>query len=294
LSFADYINLSEFRLFNFLPSLAFGSKFSHSTDRWSFIMNNTRMPVLFLGHGSPMNAIEDNEFSRAWQVAAQQIPRPEAILCVSAHWETLGTQVTAMGQPRTIHDFYGFPRPLFEKKYPAPGSPELAKRVITLIGESKATPDHSWGLDHGTWSVLCQMYPEAEIPVVQLSLDRSIDAAGHYVLSKALQQLRGEGVLIVGSGNLVHNLRVMVWEDTAFPWATEYDAKVKQWILEDDHESIIHYEKHGNAGLLSVNSAEHYLPLIYVLGLKEKNEPVSFFAEKVWGGSLSMRCVRIG
>jgi 4,5-DOPA dioxygenase extradiol len=258
-------------------------------------MNNTIMPVLFLGHGSPMNAIEDNEFSRSWKDAAELIPRPQAILCISAHWETIGSsQVTAMHQPRTIHDFYGFPRELTEKIYPAPGSPELARRVIDLVGGDRVIADQTWGLDHGTWSVLCQMYPQADIPVVQLSLDRSIEPQDHYRLGAKLSQLRQEGVLVVGSGNLVHNLRMMVWEDTAFDWAIDYDSRVKQWILEGDHHSIIHYEKYGKPALLSVNSAEHYLPLLYVLGLKEKDEPVSFFAEKLWGGSISMRCVRIG
>lgn len=252
------------------------------------------MPALFMGHGSPMNAIEDNEFSLAWGVAAGHIPKPKAILCISAHWETQGSQVTAMEAPRTIHDFYGFPRPLFEKQYPAPGSPELASRIIKLLDKSNVLADQSWGLDHGAWSVLCRMYPEARVPVVQLSLDRASENTNHYQLGQALRPLRQEGILIVGSGNIVHNLRMMVWEDTAFDWATEYDAKVKQWILEDNHEAIIHYEKYGKPALLAVNSAEHYLPLLYILGLKEKNEPVSFFADKVWGGSLSMRCVRIG
>ena len=257
-------------------------------------MDNTQMPVLFLGHGSPMNAIEDNEFSLAWQEAARHIPKPKAIVCISAHWETRGTRVTAMQEPRTIHDFYGFPRPLFEKQYPAPGSPELAERVIKLAGESRVQPDQSWGLDHGTWSVLCRMYPEAEIPVVQLSLDRSHDPVYHYQMGQELLPLRREGVLIVGSGNIVHNLRMMVWEDKAFDWAAEYDAKVTQWILEGDLDSIIHYGKYGRSAQLAVNSAEHYLPLLYVLGLKGKDEPVSFFADKLWGGSISMRCVRIG
>jgi 4,5-DOPA dioxygenase extradiol len=252
------------------------------------------MPVLFLGHGSPMNAIEDNEFSLAWQVAATHIPIPKAILCISAHWETLGSQVTAMEAPRTIHDFYGFPRPLFEKQYPAPGSPELAARIANLLGEDKVQLDQSWGLDHGAWSVLCRMYPQADIPVVQLSLDRSIDPVGHYQIGRELQQLRQEGVLVIGSGNIVHNLRLVVWEDRAFDWAVEYDAKVTQWILEGDHDSIIHYEKYGKPAMLAVNSAEHYLPLLYVLGLKDAVEPVSFFADKLWGGSISMRCVKIG
>ncbi len=257
-------------------------------------MDNTRMPVLFLGHGSPMNAIEDNEFSLAWQEAATHIPIPKVILCISAHWETLGSQVTAMEAPRTIHDFYGFPRPLFEKQYPAPGLPELAARIVNLLGENKVQLDQSWGLDHGAWSVLCRMYPQADIPVVQLSLDRSIDPVGHYQIGRELQQLRQEGVLVIGSGNIVHNLRLVVWEDRAFDWAVEYDAKVTQWILEGDHDSIIHYEKYGKPAMLAVNSAEHYLPLLYVLGLKDAVEPVSFFADKLWGGSISMRCARIG
>jgi 4,5-DOPA dioxygenase extradiol len=270
-------------------------------------LDNPQKPVLFLGHGSPMNAIEDNEFSRAWEEVARQIPKPKAILCISAHWETVGTQVTAMETPRTIHDFYGFPPELFAKQYPAPGSPELAGHVIELLGDFlmqseygqgvrdfNIQSDYSWGLDHGTWSVLCRMYPQADIPVLQLSLDRSGDNEIHYQLGKALQPLRQEGVLIIGSGNIVHNLRMMVWEDTAFDWAAEYDQKVKQWILDGDHASIIHYEKYGKPALLAVNSAEHYLPLLYILGLQEKDEPISFFADKLWGGSISMRCVRIG
>jgi 4,5-DOPA dioxygenase extradiol len=252
------------------------------------------MPVLFLGHGSPMNAIEDNEFSRAWKQAATQIPRPKAILCISAHWETRGSQVTAMKSPNTIHDFYGFPQELFSKQYFAPGSPELAEHIIQLLGNFNVQPDLNWGLDHGTWSVLCQMYPQADIPVLQLSLDRSGGNEIHYQLGKTLQPLRQEGILIIGSGNIVHNLRMMVWEDMAFDWAAEYDTRVKQWILEDDPQSIIHYEKYGRPAMLSVNSAEHYLPLFYILGLRQPGEPVSFFAEKLWGGSISMRCVRFG
>ncbi len=252
------------------------------------------MPVLFMGHGSPMNAIEDNEFSLAWQEAARAIPEPNAILCISAHWETTGAMVTAMEKPRTIHDFYGFPMPLFDKQYPAWGYPELAQRVIQLGGDLKVQPDLSWGLDHGTWSVLCRMYPEARIPVVQLSLDRSQPNSYHYQLGQRLMPLRKEGVLIIGSGNIVHNLRMMVWEDTAFDWASEYDEQVKQWIMDEDHEAIIHYEKYGKPALLSVNSAEHYLPLLYVLGLRKPHEPASFFADKVWGGSISMRCVKFG
>jgi 4,5-DOPA dioxygenase extradiol len=179
-------------------------------------------------------------------------------------------------------------------QYPASGSPELANQILKMVKGSTVIPDQSWGLDHGTWSVLCRMYPEADIPVVQLSLDRTHEAEYHYALGRELAQLRREEVLIVGSGNIVHNLRLMVWEDTAFDWAIEYDANVSRWILEHDHDSIIHYEKHGEAAMLSVNSAEHYLPLLYILGVSENDEPISFFADKLWGGSLSMRCVRIG
>jgi 4,5-DOPA dioxygenase extradiol len=257
-------------------------------------MDATRMPALFIGHGSPMNAIEDNEFSRAWEEVGKKLPQPRAILCISAHWETQGAQVTGMEKPRTIHDFYGFPRQLFELQYPAPGSPELAQQVCNLVKESAIQPDLTWGLDHGTWSVLCRMYPNANIPVVQLSLDRTHEAEYHYELGRQLRELRQAGVLILGSGNIVHNLRLMVWEDTAFDWAVDYDARVKAWILDGDHDSIIHYEKYGSPAMLSVNSAEHYLPLLYILGLKEEGEPVGFFAEKIWSGSLSMRCVQIG
>jgi len=257
-------------------------------------MDDSIMPALFIGHGSPMNAIEDNEFSRLWQEAALHIPPPKAILCISAHWETHGTQVTAMQAPRTIHDFYGFPPALFEKQYPAPGSPELAYRILKLVRGSIVQPDQSWGLDHGTWSVLCQMYPQADVPVVQLSLDRTRETAYHYELGRELFRLRQEGVLIIGSGNIVHNLRLMVWQDTAFDWALEYDEKVRQWILEGEHAALVHYEKYGKAAMLAVNSAEHYLPLLTILGVKGKDEPVSFFADKIWGGSLSMRCVRFG
>ena len=253
-----------------------------------------RMPILFVGHGSPMNAIEDNEFSRAWIAAGKALPRPKSILCVSAHWETNGTQVTAMEKPRTIYDFYGFPPELYAKTYPAPGSPELAQRVRDLAGADAIAPDLTWGLDHGTWSVLSRLFPKADVPVIQLSLDVTKSTQEHYDLGRQLQPLRDEGVLIIGSGNIVHNLRMVVFEDTAFDWAMEFDGKVKQWILDDNHEPIIQYDKQGRDAALSINSAEHYKPLLYVLGAKEPGEPVSFFAGKVWGGSVSMRSVRIG
>jgi len=252
-----------------------------------------RMPVLFVGHGNPMNAIEDNEFSQAWEEIGLTLPKPKAILAVSAHWETVGTKVTAVEKPKTIYDFYGFPKELYEVTYPAPGSPDLAQTIRKAIKSTEVQPDMSWGLDHGTWSVLKRMFPKADVPVVQMSLDRSKTAAFHYQLGQQLKELREEGVLIIGSGNIVHNLRMAVFEDTAFDWAVQFDSMVKRWILDDDHDPLIHYEKQGEIASLSINSAEHYLPLLYSLGLKEEGEPVSFFAEKVWGGSVSMRSVKI-
>jgi 4,5-DOPA dioxygenase extradiol len=253
-----------------------------------------RMPLLFVGHGSPMNAIEDNEFSRAWISMAKSLPIPKAILCVSAHWESVGTQVTAMEKPRTIYDFYGFPPELYEKTYPAPGAPDLARHITELVDKGKISPDMEWGLDHGTWSVLTRMFPNADVPVLQLSLDVEKSAQAHYDLGGLLKPLREEGILIVGSGNIVHNLRMVVFEDMAFDWAVAFDGMVKQWILTENHASIIQYNKQGREAALSINSAEHYKPLLYILGAQDKGEPVSFFAEKVWGGSVSMRSLRIG
>jgi 4,5-DOPA dioxygenase extradiol len=253
-----------------------------------------RMPVLFVGHGSPMNAIENNEFSQAWMDAGKRLPVPKAILCISAHWETDGTQVTAMEKPRTIYDFYGFPPELYAMTYPAPGSPTLARHTRDLVGLAEIVPDLSWGLDHGCWSVLSRLFPKADVPVIQMSLDVHKNAQTHYELGKKLRSLRDEGILIIGSGNIVHNLRMVVFEDAAFDWAVAFDARIRQWILDDDHEPIIHYEKHGREATLSINSAEHYKPLLYSLGAKEPGEPVRFFTEKVWGGSVSMRSVWIG
>jgi 4,5-DOPA dioxygenase extradiol len=253
-----------------------------------------RMPLLFVGHGSPMNAVEDNEFSRAWIAAGSALPAPKAILCVSAHWESRGTQITAMEKPRTIYDFYGFPPELYAKTYPAPGSPDLAKRVRNLVGLNEIAPDLTWGLDHGTWSVLSRMFPNADVPVVQVSLDVNKSSQAHYDLGRQLRDLRNEAILIIGSGNIVHNLRMVVFEDIAFDWALEFDGMVKKAILDGNHEPLIQYKTQGRAAALSINSAEHYKPLLYILGAMEPGEPVNFFAEKVWGGSVSMRSVRIG
>jgi 4,5-DOPA dioxygenase extradiol len=256
--------------------------------------SSSPMPALFVGHGSPMNAVEDNEFSRAWKEVGEALPRPNAILCISAHWETAGTMLTGMERPETIHDFGGFPRALFEMQYPAPGSPELARLVQDTLHQTEVRLDQTWGLDHGAWSVLCRMFPHADIPVVQLSLDRTQGPDFHYALGKELRVLRTQGVLIVGSGNIVHNLRVVTWKDDAYDWAVEFDETMKRLILDGDHDSIIHYQSLGQSARLSVPTNEHYLPLLYVLAVQDKQERVRFFADRVTLGSMSMRSLWIG
>ena len=253
------------------------------------------MPVLFIGHGNPMNAIEDNEWSRAWADAAAALPLPRAVLCVSAHWETRGVLVTAMERPRTIHDFYGFPPELFAMRYRAPGSPEIAETVRAAARSAEVSPDLQWGLDHGAWSVLSRMFPKADVPVVQLSLDSTRPVEFHYELGRELGKLREEGILILGSGNMVHNLALADFSATgAYDWAQSFDGKLAEWIASGNHQPVIRWNEQGRDALLSVNSAEHYKPLLYVLGLQRKEEPVSFFAASMVAGSLSMRCVRIG
>lgn len=260
----------------------------------AFPDSDQKMPVLFVGHGNPMNAIEDNEYSQTWTNVGKTLPRPNAILCVSAHWETRGTLVTGMDQPKTIHDFGGFPRELYECQYPAPGSPVLARLTQETVKQVSVRLDQSWGLDHGTWSVLNRMFPKADIPVVQLSLDRMQAPEFHYALGKELQALRRKGVMIVGSGNIVHNLGVINWQGGAYDWAIEFDETIKRLILSGDHDSITHYQKLGQAARLAIPTNEHYLPLLYILALQEKLEPVRFFNEGVDMGSLSMRSVQIG
>jgi len=252
-----------------------------------------KMPVIFVGHGSPMNAVEDNAFSRAWIETGKILPRPSAILCISAHWETKGTMVTAMDRPKTIHDFGGFPPALYEIEYPAPGSLELADMIREASISTAVRLDHTWGLDHGTWSVLCRMFPEADIPVIQLSLARNQDASFHYLLGKELKPLRNQGVLIIGSGNIVHNLRMISWKDEGYDWAIEFDETIKQLILSGDHEAIINYENLGKTSRLSIPTNEHYLPLLYILALQDNREQVRFFTDKVTLGSISMRSLWI-
>lgn len=253
------------------------------------------LPAMFIGHGSPMNAIENNEYSRTWMEMGKKLPKPKAILCVSAHWETSGTKVTAVDKPATIHDFGGFPQALFDKQYPAPGAPDFARMTASQIKKTHVELDFEWGLDHGTWSVLCQMFPLANVPVFQLSLDYSNPPQYHYELAQELAALRKKGVLIIGSGNIVHNLRLIRFDQpAAFDWAQEFDTRIKQLILSGNHNDIIHYEKMGTFAHLSVPSNEHFLPLLYVLALQQKNEQIGFFNEHTTMGSISMRSVMMG
>jgi 4,5-DOPA dioxygenase extradiol len=258
-----------------------------------------KMPVVFLGHGSPMNAIEENTFVQGFRNISRTLPRPRAIICVSAHWETRGTFVTAMDKPQTIHDFGGFPQALFDVQYPAPGSPALALETQKTITQTTVGLDHQWGLDHGAWSVLKHVYPNADIPVIQLSLDYSKPPEYHYALAKELAALRRKGVLITGSGNMVHNLRMVAWDKMDVPgygydWAQEANEKMKQFILDGDHTSLVQFRKQGKAFDLSIPTPEHYLPLLYTLALQEKDDEVSFFNDALVAGSLNMTSVRIG
>ena len=262
--------------------------------------NNTeRMPVMFLGHGSPMNAIEENEFVQGFRKVAKEITRPTAVLCVSAHWETRGTFVTAMVKPKTIHDFGGFPKKLYDVQYPATGNPGLAKETKNIIKKTEVGLDYKWGLDHGAWSVIKHMYPEADVPVIQLSLDYLKSARYHYELVKELAPLRKKGVLIVGSGNMVHNLRMVDWRrlnevDYSYDWAIDASEKMKKFILSGDHKQLVNYQSQGKEFNLAIPTPEHYLPLLYALALKEENENVTLFNDKAVGGSLTMTSVKIG
>lgn len=260
--------------------------------------NTLPMPLLFLGHGSPVNAIEKNQFTGGWRSIAESIPKPEAVLCISAHWETKGTFTTAMESPRTIHDFSGFPSELYEVQYPAPGSPELAVKTAELLIANNARPDYSWGFDHGCWSVMRHLYPEADIPVIQLSLDYLKPPAYHYNLARNLSALRNKGVLIIGSGNLVHNLGLIAWDKTEEPeygydWAIEANEKLKGFILSGDHEALTEYKSLGRAVSLAIPTPEHFLPLLYILALKSVNEKISFFNDAPVMGSLTMTSVKI-
>lgn len=260
---------------------------------------NYLMPVLFVGHGSPMNGIEDNEFSKRWTSIAKEIPIPTAVLVISAHWFTKGTSITAMDFPKTIHDFGGLPEALYQVQYPAPGNPVLAKGTASLIHSTHVELDHDWGLDHGTWTIVRHMYPEANIPVLQLSIDYSKPPSFHYELAKELFTLRKKGVLIIGSGNMVHNLRMVAWDKLNGPaygydWALHMNQTFKDLILHKDHQPLIHYDQLGREAMLAIPTPEHYLPLLYTLGLQDKNDPIAFFNDQPVGGSLTMTSVKIG
>ena len=268
---------------------------------WTKALNeeDQKMPVLFIGHGSPMNAIEDNEFSNRWQQMGKEIPTPKAVVVISAHWLTKGTFVTAMPNPKTIHDFGGFPQALFDVQYPAPGEPELATEIQRLIANPAVELDHDWGLDHGTWSVVKHMYPDANIPVLQLSIDYYKPGAYHYELAKQLLALRKKGVLIIGSGNMVHNLRMVAWDklsepEYGFEWALEMNDIFKNKISNGFHKELIQYEKLHKAATLAIPTPDHYYPLLYILALQTDNDKVEFFNDKAVGGSLTMTSVKIG
>lgn len=273
----------------------------HPFYNWSqsLLEEEEKLPVLFIGHGSPMNGIEDNEFSRTWSKFGNEIPKPKAVLVISAHWLTNGTHITAMNNPKTIHDFGGFPQALFDVHYPAKGNPELAKYTSELITSTSIGLDHDWGLDHGTWTVVRHMYPNADISVLQLSIDYNKPAEYHYNLAKQLASLRKKGVLIIGSGNMIHNLRMVAWDklseaEYGFDWAIEMNALFKEKIGNNDFKSLLDYEKLNKAAKLAIPTPDHYFPLIYAIALQDNNDEVRFFNDKLVGGSLNMTSVKWG
>jgi 4,5-DOPA dioxygenase extradiol len=255
------------------------------------------MPAVFFGHGNPMNALEKNEYTVGWARIGSLVPRPKAIVCVSAHWYFPAMAVTTVPQPRTIHDFGGFPRELYEVRYPAPGHPELANRVKDLLAPISVGLDTAWGLDHGTWSVLCHVFPEADVPVIQLSIDETQPAEFHYEAAKRLSSLRDEGVLIMGSGNLVHNLHAYAWgrqQVEPLDWAMRFEARARELLLAGDHDPLIAYETLGRDAILSIPTPDHYLPLLYVIAQMREGEQISFPVEGFDGGSVSMLSVQLG
>lgn len=281
-----------------LPLTAAAMKLNELNKMTEPLGKTSKMPVLFLGHGSPMNAIEENEFVSGFRSMARSIPKPNAILCVSAHWETKGTFVTAMQNPPTIHDFGGFPKELFAVQYPAPGSPDLAKQTKSLINKTEVGLDEKWGLDHGAWSVIKHLYPNADIPVIQMSIDYSQTPQYHYELAQQIKSLREKGVLVIGSGNMVHNLGKVEWrrlnETFGYDWAMEANDKMKKFILDGNHKELINFRSQGKAFDLAIPTPEHYLPLLYTLALQDKNEAVKLFNDKAVAGALTMTSLKIG
>jgi 4,5-DOPA dioxygenase extradiol len=255
------------------------------------------MPAIFLGHGNPMNALHSNDYTRAWAKIGIKIPRPRAILSISAHWYIPRTAVTAMSLPKTIHDFGGFPKELYEVEYPAQGDPGLAERIRSILSSYAIDLDYQWGLDHGTWSVLCHIYPKADIPVVQLSIDRTKPASFHFEIGKKLAELRNECILIIGSGNIVHNLHAYAWGqqlDKPYDWATRFEKSIRELLLSEDYDLLINYEEMGEDAMLSIPTPDHYLPLTYIIGCQERGEKISFPVTGIDGGSISMLAVQIG
>lgn len=255
------------------------------------------LPAIFFGHGNPMNALMQNAYTEAWRRIGEETPRPRAILAISAHWFVPGTGVTISTAPRTIHDFGGFPRELYQVRYPAPGDPALARRVQALLDPLPVTLDDTWGLDHGTWSVLTHVYPAADVPIVQLSIDETRPAAFHYDIGRRLAPLRGEGVLIVGSGNLVHNLHAYAWGrhmPDPYDWAVRFEEEAKGLLVGGEHTRLVDYESLGREALLSIPTPDHYLPLLYVIGTRQSSDPITFPVSGVDGGSISMLSVRVG
>jgi 4,5-DOPA dioxygenase extradiol len=258
---------------------------------------SSRLPTIFFGHGNPMNALHSNDWTRGWAAIGQRLPRPRAVLSISAHWYLPGTALTAAASPRTIHDFGGFPRELFEVQYPAPGDLGLVRRVRELLSPLEVHADLEWGLDHGTWSVLCHVFPAADVPVVQLSIDESRPPAFHYGLGRLLRPLRDEGILLIGSGDVVHNLHTYAWGRhpvEPFDWALRFEARARELMVRGDHQSLVDYEALGEDAALSVPTPEHYLPLLYVLGASDAGDAVTFPVEGMDGGSISMLSVQFG
>jgi len=280
--------------------LLFGmTKLDHLYSVSQGFSKTEKMPILFLGHGSPMNAIEENQFVEGFRNVGKSIPKPNAILCISAHWLTKGTKVTAMDLPPTIHDFGGFPKALFDVQYPAPGSPELAKETQQVLSPIAVELDDSWGLDHGAWSVIKHLYPNADIPVIQMSINYGQPMSYHFELAQKLQSLREKGILIIGSGNIIHNLRMVDFanmnkDNYGYDWAIEVREKVNNFLLDGNYTPLIQYEKQSKAFQLAIPTPDHYIPLLYILGLQQKNEKLSLFNDKLVAGSLSMTSIKIG
>jgi 4,5-DOPA dioxygenase extradiol len=261
------------------------------------MVQNRTMPAIFFGHGNPMNALRSNAWTTGWALIGRSLPKPRGVIAVSAHWYVRGTRVTAVERPATLHDFGGFPEELFRVSYPAPGDPALASRVARLLAPTPVSLAPDWGLDHGTWSVLTHVFPDASIPVVQLSIDRTQPPAFHYALGKRLEVLRDEGVLVIGSGNLVHNLEAYAWGDhpvEPYDWAVRFEELVKRLVLEGNHRPLLEFATLGTDAALSVPTPDHYLPLLYILGLQRESESVSFPVTGVDGGSISMLTVQVG